>query len=273
VEAGEADLAGVVLPRFTVFHFAGAVDQVIFAAAILAVKSANIGTALHFAEIALELEVGEAVSALPSLVSHAALVHGLADALRSEVVPAVAGRASVFVVGLAVDDFADAVGQLEGAVALLADLADLSPAAEDGVVHAKVADETVPVGAVSAGGLAVVGVAHAVPDGGTTGAILDVVVRGAVEANPPRVLLQTADEVGLLALAADQVESLLAGKAAIVGRPLLTAVLSAVLVQFAEAVLLQDVAVVAGQASSFGEVLVASFHVVGRNADFVGAWH
>jgi hypothetical protein len=125
VESRSTDVTHSILPRDAVFHLTGSVHQVVVAVAAAAVQAGQVEAALHLAAAALELEVWQAIRALSALVPHASQLYILADSVASEVVPAVAGGASVLVVGLAVGDFAVAVGEQEGAVALLAHVADL----------------------------------------------------------------------------------------------------------------------------------------------------
>lgn len=110
----------------------------------------EVQTPFDFTLVALESEVGKAVSALSSLVTNTAGIHGLADSLVSEEESTLAGHTFVVVVGLAVLDVAVSVVEGEGLVALLADVIDFTLAAQDGVLDADVVVETEAFVAISA---------------------------------------------------------------------------------------------------------------------------
>lgn len=134
-----------------VFHDAATIDQVVLIRASVALKILEVQASFNFTLAAFESEVGKTVSALASLVTNATGVHGFANSLVGKEESTLAGNTIVVVVGLAVLNVAVSVVEVEGLVALLADVVNFVLASKDGVLDTNVVVKTEAFGTVSAG--------------------------------------------------------------------------------------------------------------------------
>ena len=222
---------------------------------------------------AFEFEVREAVGADSSLIPHASRLHFLADSIVTQVKPAFAGNAFVFIVSLAIFDLAISIVQVKRPVAFRADVVDFLPATQHQVADAEIVDQAVVGSAGAADGAGLVCVGEAILDGSGADSAIQNEARGTVDADSLVVLLKTAKDVGLLAFAIDEIESGLAHRASSAGCSDFAAILSGLRIEIAQSVAEQRVSVIADLAPILTGVLVAPLDVLGRDADTLRIGH
>ena len=143
--AAVAFLAGhtfALFPAHAVLQSASVVDLIIIFRTFRASYAIHLHAAFNRALASFQREVDEAISALPSLISHAAQLHTFAVSLSSQIVPALASSTAVVVIGLAVRNSAVAIVEREKRVALLANVIDLIFAADYRILNTEVVVKT-----------------------------------------------------------------------------------------------------------------------------------
>lgn len=155
-------------------HSATTLEEIVFLVAFFTGEAVEVSAALHVACASFELVIGEAISALASLVSNTSQFHSLTDTIISKIVSAFTGCTSVFVISLTVTDITVSIVQRKRFDAFFADIIDLIFTSQNRVLGTEVVDQAEAMFAIFADCFSAISVGVAVFDGLIAGALGEV---------------------------------------------------------------------------------------------------
>ena len=155
-------------------HSATTLEELVFLFAFFTGKAVKVSAALHVAGTSFELVIGEAISALASLVSNASQFHSLTDTIISKIVATFTGCTSVFIICLTVIDITVSIVQRKGFDAFFADVIELIFTSQNRVLGTEVVDQAEAMFAIFADCFSAISVGVAVFDGLFAGAFGEV---------------------------------------------------------------------------------------------------